>query len=88
LLNLTYSAHSEYILPSNHGTFYAAQFAALTYTLENANAAKAVLDSYFGGTFRDQIAKSGSQPFEAVRAQPFHYQIFNLEAMIVSFSLI
>ena len=47
--------------------------------------AQAALQNYFMHQFRDQIAVSGEQPFEAVRTRPFHYRCFNLEAMIVSF---
>lgn len=46
--------------------------------------AQAVLKDYFDHQFADQVAKSGEQPFEAVRTRPYHYRCFNLEAMIVS----
>lgn len=46
--------------------------------------AQAALQNYFMHQFRDQVAATGEQPFEAVRTRPFHYRCFNLEAMIVS----
>ena len=50
--------------------------------------AQAALKNYFTHQFQDQVAASGEQPFEAVRTRPFHYRAFNLEAMIVSCSLL
>lgn len=50
---------------------------------DNAGAIS-VLSEYFTGEFKDQVAASGEQPFEAVRTRPYHYRCFNLEAMIVS----
>lgn len=50
---------------------------------DNGGAAR-VLQRYFDTQFFDQLAKSGEQPFEAVRTRPYHYRCFNLEAMIVS----
>lgn len=47
-------------------------------------AAAKILQVYFATQFIDQVAKSGEQPFEAVRTRPYHYRCFNLEAMIVS----
>ena len=52
--------------------------------LGDIQGAQTVLQNYFNHQFRDQIAASGEQPFEAVRTRPFHYRCFNLEAMIVS----
>jgi hypothetical protein len=34
--------------------------------------AASVLQHYFGVQFHDQIAKSGEQPFEAIRTRPYH----------------
>lgn len=47
--------------------------------------AAAALKTYFTSQFPNQIAKSGEQPFEALRTRPFHYRCFGLEAMIVGF---
>jgi len=69
---------------SNHGSFYANQIAAMNILVGDANSARTALQSYFENQFKDQVAASGEQPFEAVRTRPYHYRCFNLEAMIVS----
>jgi hypothetical protein len=51
------------------------------------DAAISTLQHYFNGQFLDQIAASGEQPFEAIRLRPYHYRLFNIEAMIVSCSV-
>ena len=53
----------------------------------DAQGARNVLKTYLSKQFKDQIAKSGEQPFEAKRTRPYHYRAFNLEAMIVSTQL-
>lgn len=68
---------------SNHGTFYVSQTAAIKSYLGDADAAKQDLTNFFNGHFKDQIAASGEQPFEAARTRPYHYRCFNLEALIV-----
>ncbi|KIJ68290.1 hypothetical protein HYDPIDRAFT_24584 [Hydnomerulius pinastri MD-312] len=70
--------------PNNHGSFFASQSAAAHILIGDNSGAKKALDDYFKGTFKDQIAKSGEQPFEAVRTRPYHYRCFNLEAMITN----
>ena len=70
---------------SNHATFYVAQLAASKYYAGDKQAAISVLQHFFKGAFRDQVAASGEQPFEGIRAKPVHYRAFNLEALIVSF---
>ena len=60
------------------------QIAAMNILVGNADGARTALQGYFQNQFKDQIAASGEQPFEAVRTRPYHYRCFNLEAMIVS----
>ena len=60
------------------------QLAAAKMYLGDVQGAQNVLKGYFSKQFKDQIAQSGEQPFEAVRTRPYHYRSFNLEAMIVS----
>ena len=55
--------------------------------LGDTQGAQTALQNYFTNQFKDQIAQSGEQPFEAVRTRPYHYRCFNLEAMIVSVQL-
>ena len=69
---------------SNHATFFYAQLAAVRLMADDETGAQEALNRYFNYQFMDQIAASGEQPFEAVRANPYHYRCFNLEAMIVS----
>jgi hypothetical protein len=69
---------------SNHATFFYAQLAAVKLMADDVAGAQDALNRYFGNQFMDHIATSGEQPFEAVRANPYHYRCFNLEAMIVS----
>lgn len=69
---------------SNHATFFYAQLAAVKLMADDGAGAQDALNRYFNYQFMDHIATSGEQPFEAVRANPYHYRCFNLEAMIVS----
>ena len=68
---------------SNHGSFYVNQAGSLYMLLNDTQSAKAAVTHYFTNQFKDQIAVTGEQPFEAVRTRPYHYRCFNLEAMIV-----
>ncbi|KAK7694544.1 hypothetical protein QCA50_001730 [Cerrena zonata] len=69
---------------NNHFSFYVSQLsAAQIYIGDTDGAAKTVKD-YFNNQFKDQIAQSGEQPFEAVRTRPYHYRAFNLEAVITN----
>ena len=62
------------------------QVSSLQFLLGDSNGAISRLQNYFSHQFLDQIASSGEQPFEAVRTRPYHYRLFNIEAMIVSHS--
>lgn len=73
--------------PSNHGTFFVNQMAALQIMIGDYNGAKATLTSFFSGAFKEQITAIGEQPFEAIRTRPYHYRSFNLEALIVNAKL-
>ncbi|PIL32076.1 hypothetical protein GSI_06780 [Ganoderma sinense ZZ0214-1] len=72
---------------NNHVSFYVNQLAAAKMYIGDTQGAQAALQNYFMHQFRDQIAVSGEQPFEAVRTRPFHYRCFNLEAMITNAKL-
>ena len=74
----------EDLFCSNHATFFYAQLAAVKLMADDGPGAQDALNRYFNNQFMDHIAASGEQPFEAVRANPYHYRCFNLEAMIVS----
>ncbi|PFH54616.1 hypothetical protein AMATHDRAFT_134954 [Amanita thiersii Skay4041] len=81
------ASRPKYDNTSNHGTFYVAQEAAVQLFTGNRDGAASTLENFFGSIFRDQIAASGEQPFEAVRTRPFHYRCFNLEALIINAKL-
>ena len=76
-----------YEFRSNHYTFYVSQLAAAQIYIGDTNGATNTVKGYFNNQFKDQVAQSGEQPFEAVRTRPYHYRAFNLEAMIVRFQL-
>ena len=64
------------------------QEASLSLLIGDTAAAISSLRRYFSNQFLDQIAASGEQPYEAVRTRPYHYRLFNIEAMIVSDSFL
>ena len=66
--------HKTATRPNNHASFFVSQLASLLLFQGDATGAKKVLDGFFHGAFKDQIAKSGEQPFESVRTRPFHYR--------------
>lgn len=68
--------------PNNHGTFYAAQLAAAKMMVGDTTGATDTVAKFFKDLFPEQLARSGEQPFEAVRTRPLHYRCFNLEALI------
>ncbi|KAF8912813.1 alginate lyase-domain-containing protein [Gymnopilus junonius] len=73
--------------PNNHGTFYISQLAAAKYLLGDRSGAIKILQNFCKTAFLDQIAKTGEQPFEAVRTRPYHYRCFNVEALITNAKL-
>ncbi|RXW24795.1 hypothetical protein EST38_g1062 [Candolleomyces aberdarensis] len=73
--------------PNNHVTFYTGQLAASKLYGGDKQGAIDVLQRFFKNEFRDQIAASGEQPFEGIRAKPLHYRSFNLEALIMNAKL-
>ncbi|KAF9480081.1 chondroitin AC/alginate lyase [Pholiota conissans] len=73
--------------PNNHATFYVSQVVATKILSGDRPGAATALQDFFAGIFLDQVAKSGEQPFEAVRTRPFHYRSFNLEALITNAKL-
>ncbi|KAF5375062.1 hypothetical protein D9758_000132 [Tetrapyrgos nigripes] len=67
--------------PTTMAPFFACQRAAIKMAIGDQSGAKSILQDFFSSRFREQIAKNGEQPFEAVRANPYHYRAFNLEAL-------
>ncbi|KAF9531114.1 chondroitin AC/alginate lyase [Crepidotus variabilis] len=77
-------AVSEGNAENNHGTFYAAQLAAVKIILGDLNGAKNATDNYFKKQFLEQIDGKGEQPLEASRTHPYHYRSYNLAAVITT----
>ncbi|KAI0728265.1 alginate lyase domain-containing protein, partial [Fomitopsis betulina] len=72
---------------NNHVTFYFNQITALQMYSGDTKGVIMTLKGYFTNQFQDQVATSGKQLFEAMHTWPFHYQCFNLEAMITNMKL-
>jgi hypothetical protein len=52
---------NAYMVCSNHGTFFAAQLAALQILVGDSKAVIATVRSYFAGPFQEQVTASGEQ---------------------------
>lgn len=66
---------------NNHGTFYDLQLAAFNWFAGNEEAAAQVVDHFCETRITPQVAADGSQPAELARTRPYHYSLFNLQAM-------
>jgi len=67
---------------NNHGTFYDLQLAAFSEFSGDEKTAKAVIAAFPARRLRDQIAPGGKMPLELERTRPFHYTLFNLQAIM------
>jgi hypothetical protein len=67
--------------PNNHGTWHAAQVAAYARFTANDALARQVLAERGPARIVSQIEPDGRQPHELARTRPFHYSVFNLEAL-------
>lgn len=66
---------------NNHGTWYDVQVASFALFAGRDEVAKQVVAKFAATRITKQIAPEGRQPHELTRAQPWHYSIFNLEAL-------
>ena len=66
---------------NNHGTFYDLQLAAFHWFAGNTEAAARVVGRFCETRITPQVAADGSQPHELARTRPYHYSLFNLQAM-------
>jgi hypothetical protein len=67
---------------NNHGTWYDVQIASYALFTAQDQLAKSVLTQFRAKRIDKQIEPEGRQPRELARAQPWHYSVFNLEAML------
>lgn len=67
---------------NNHGSWYAAQYAALCLHLKQTEKARAALEQ-IKTRIAWQIAPDGSMPLELVRTKSLDYSIFNLRALFM-----
>jgi hypothetical protein len=67
---------------NNHGTFYDLQLASFHWFAGNREAARQVIDRFCETRISPQVEPDGSQPLELARTKPYHYSLFNLQAMI------
>ena len=75
------NGQGERAAQNNHGTFYDLQLAAFNWFAGNEEAAAQVVDRFCETRIRPQVADDGSQPAELARTRPYHYSLFNLQAM-------
>ncbi|KAI8368884.1 putative alginate lyase [Choanephora cucurbitarum] len=69
---------------NNIFSWYTAQKSTIQYFLNpHSSAARHTLHDYFTKTLPKQVdARTGNQPQEAKRAKPFHYLVFNMQAIL------
>ncbi|CAG8574562.1 9079_t:CDS:2 [Paraglomus occultum] len=67
---------------NNHGSFFVAQTATYLHFADRDDDARNLISSFVSGIYQGQINKDGEQPLEAARTRPFHYQCFNLVALV------
>lgn len=72
---------------NNHGTWYDVQVASFAGFSEQPDVARQVLNQFSGRRVVDQIEPDGRQPRELARTRPWHYSLFNLEAIFDAASL-
>ena len=72
----------EMAASNNHGSFFVAQTATYLHFADRDDEARKLISSFFSGIYKGQINKDGVQPLETARTRPFHYQCFNLVALV------
>ena len=72
---------SEAAAANNHGMYYDMQVAVYALFVGDAALARATVRHALDQRIAVQVDKDGKQPRELERTTPFHYSVFNLEAM-------
>ncbi|MBT8038613.1 MAG: alginate lyase family protein [Gammaproteobacteria bacterium] len=67
---------------NNHGTFYDLQLASFHWFSGDEDLAAEVIAAFTGKRVLMQIGQDGRMPRELARTRPFHYTLFNLQAMM------
>lgn len=78
---------SEAKAQNNHGTWYDVQVASYALFAGRHDLAKRILAEFPSKRIAGQIDADGRQPHELARTQPWHYSIFNLEALFNAASI-
>nr|WP_240629319.1 alginate lyase family protein [Pantoea rodasii] len=73
-------AQGERDAPNNHGSWYAAQVAGITWYLHQPAVIKQ-MTALAQNKIDGQIRADGTQPLELARTRSFHYSYFNLQAL-------
>ena len=81
-LEASENGRDERAARNNHGTFYDFQLAAFHWFAGNRQAAEDVISRFCAVRIEQQVEADGRQPHELARTRPFHYSVFNLQAMI------
>lgn len=67
---------------NNHGTFYDLQLAVFSWFSGDQDTSREVVSRFCERRVRRQVEVDGRMPHEIGRTKPFHYSVFNLQAML------
>jgi len=72
----------EGLAENNHGTFYDLQLAVFSWFSGDRQTAREVTARFCDIRVERQVDTDGRMPHELARTRPFHYSVFNLQAMV------
>lgn len=67
---------------NNHGTFYDLQVAVFSWFSNDGETAREIVARFCEVRVKQQVKADGRMPHELARTKPFHYTVFNLQAML------